>query len=284
MLAPARLRSLLCALRPTCPILILFAHGGAFLKNIAGIDIGSRSIELVVLENGLPVWERRLPTTFDPMSRCRELLAEADVHAVVATGYGRKLFAENFPHLGGESITEIRAYALGTGHLFPSAAAVLDIGGQDTKVISLNAKGRVDRFEMNDRCAAGTGKFLEIMATALQIPLEAFGTYALRSDRRIEISSMCTVFAESEATSLMARGEKPENIAMGLHLAVVRRTLSMLRRIGVGSPLVFAGGVAHNPCIVKLLEEHLGELPLTPPAPDMVGALGAALHGWSLFS
>jgi activator of 2-hydroxyglutaryl-CoA dehydratase len=151
-----------------------------------------------------------------------------------------------------------------------------DIGGQDTKVISLLPNGRVGKFEMNDRCAAGTGKFLEFMATALQVPLESFGEFALGSDKRIQINSMCTVFAESEATSLMARGERAENIAMGLHLAIVQRTLAMLRRVGMESPLVFAGGVAHNACVRKLLEEQLEQALLISESPDMVGALGAA--------
>ena len=198
---------------------------------------------------------------------------------VIATGYGRKLFAESFRQVNVSTITEIQAYALGAKFLYPEAKTVLDIGGQDTKVISLSETGKVLKFEMNDRCAAGTGKFLEFMATALQIPLESFGDFALRSDRRIQISSMCTVFAESEATSLMARGERPENIAMGLHMAIVQRTAAMLRRVGVSAPLVFAGGVAHNPCVVRLLEEELGQPVIVPDNPDMVGALGAALYG-----
>jgi (R)-2-hydroxyacyl-CoA dehydratese activating ATPase len=115
------------------------------------------------------------------------------------------------------------------------------------------------------------------MATALQIPLESFGEFALRCDRRIHINSMCTVFAESEATSLMARGERPENIAMGLHLAIVQRTLAMLGRVGLEAPLVFAGGVAHNPCVRQILQEQLGQPLVIPESPDMVGALGAAL-------
>jgi (R)-2-hydroxyacyl-CoA dehydratese activating ATPase len=115
------------------------------------------------------------------------------------------------------------------------------------------------------------------MATALQIPLESFGEFALQCDRRIQINSMCTVFAESEATSLMARGERPQNIAMGLHLAIVRRTLAMLGRVGLEAPLVFAGGVAHNPCVRQILQEHLGQAPIIAADPDMVGALGAAL-------
>jgi predicted CoA-substrate-specific enzyme activase len=135
---------------------------------------------------------------------------------------------------------------------------------------------------MNDRCAAGTGKFLEFMAVALQMPLEKFGDFALQADRRIQISSMCTVFAESEATSLMARGESAANIALGLHLSIVSRTVAMLRRVGETPPVLFAGGVAHNPCIKSLLEENLGGPVLVPDQPDLVGALGAALYGQKL--
>jgi len=248
-------------------------------ENIAGIDIGSRSIELVVLNGCGPVHQVKAPTTFDPLAQCRRLMAEVSAGRVVATGYGRKLFADSAKDMDVTTITEIQAYALGARFLFPEARTVLDIGGQDTKVISLLPSGKVAKFEMNDRCAAGTGKFLEFMATALQVPLESFGQYALGSDRRIQISSMCTVFAESEATSLMARGEKAENIAMGLHLAIVQRTLAMLRRVGMESPLVFAGGVAHNACVKKMLEEQIEQELLIPENPDMVGALGAALFG-----
>jgi predicted CoA-substrate-specific enzyme activase len=246
---------------------------------VAGIDIGSRSIELVVLKEGAIVHAAKVPTTFDPMAQCRKLLEHARPSKMVATGYGRKLFADSDNGSRVETITEIQAYALGARHLFGEARTVLDIGGQDTKVILLAPTGKVAKFEMNDRCAAGTGKFLEFMATALQIPLESFGEFALKSDRRIQINSMCTVFAESEATSLMARGERPYNIAMGLHLAIVQRTLAMLRRVGMEFPLIFAGGVAHNPCIQMLLEEHLGQPLIVPENPDTVGALGAALYG-----
>ncbi|MFP5213358.1 MAG: acyl-CoA dehydratase activase [Acidobacteriota bacterium] len=249
-------------------------------SDIAGIDIGSRSIEVVVLNGDGPIHQAKAPTTFDPLGQCEKLLRGVDFERIVATGYGRKLFAETFTGMNVATVTEIQAYALGASHLFPEARTVLDIGGQDTKVLSLGASGKMVKFEMNDRCAAGTGKFLEFMATALQVPLEEFGGYALGSDKRIAISSMCTVFAESEATSLMARGERPENIAMGLHMAIVQRTLAMLRRVGLESPLVFAGGVARNPCVRALLEEQLrGVTILIPQDPDMVGALGAAIHG-----
>jgi predicted CoA-substrate-specific enzyme activase len=248
-------------------------------QTFAGIDIGSRSIELVLVNSGGVLRHEKRPTTFDPLGQCREMVEGMDGSRVIATGYGRKLFAESFSELNVSTITEIQAYALGVRFLYPEARTVLDIGGQDTKVISLSDTGKVLKFEMNDRCAAGTGKFLEFMAVALQIPLDTFGEFALRSDRRIQISSMCTVFAESEATSLMARGERSENIAMGLHSAIVSRTIAMLRRVGVSHPLVFAGGVAHNPCAVRLLEEQLGQAVTVPENPDMVGAIGAALYG-----
>ena len=250
---------------------------------IVGIDIGSRSIEMALLEDGRLVDQAKLPTTFDPLKQCAKILKGIKTKKIVATGYGRKLFAGSCRDQTVQTVTEIQAYALGARFLFPEVRTVLDIGGQDTKVILLSENGKVSKFEMNDRCAAGTGKFLEFMATALQIPLESFGDFALGADKRIQISSMCTVFAESEATSLMARGESPENIAMGLHSAIVQRTLSMLGRVGKEAPLVFAGGVAHNPCVRTLLEEGLNFSPYIPENPDMVGAIGAALYGKSVF-
>jgi predicted CoA-substrate-specific enzyme activase len=249
---------------------------------VAGIDIGSRSIELVLLQDSRLVHWDLLPTTFDPLGQCRSLLDRVKVERIVATGYGRKLLLDNLDHPGVTAITEIQAYALGARHLFPGVRTILDIGGQDTKAIALTLEGKVAKFEMNDRCAAGTGKFLEFMAVALQVPLEKFGDFALQADRRLQINSMCTVFAESEATSLMARGESPANIALGLHLAIVSRTVAMLHRVGMTPPVLFAGGVAHNPCIKSLLEESLGEPVLVPAQPDLVGALGAALFGQKL--
>jgi (R)-2-hydroxyacyl-CoA dehydratese activating ATPase len=247
---------------------------------IAGIDIGSRSIELVALRGGQRVHEAKVPTTFDPLGQCRKILADLPVDRIIATGYGRKLLADALnKELPVTTVTEIQAYALGAHHLYPETRTILDIGGQDTKVIFLSDQGKVAKFEMNDRCATGTEKFLEFMAAALQISIESFGDYALRADRRIKISSRCTVFAESEATSLVARGERPENIALGLHLAIVQRTLSMLGRVGKEPPLMFAGGVAHNPCVRKLFEEETKMPIIVPKNPDMVGALRAALYG-----
>ncbi len=242
----------------------------------AGIDIGSRTIELVVLEDGCVALSRRVDTTFNPMDQCRRALDGMSWDRLVATGYGRKLFAEEFE---AEPITEIRAFTLGARHVFPQCRGVLDIGGQDTKAISLSGEGRTLKFEMNDRCAAGTGKFLEVMAVRFQIPIEEFGPFALRGKAGLSINSLCTVFAETEATSLMSHGKRPEDIALALHHSGVRRSLAMIEQVGVEAPVVFAGGVARNPCIVRLLEQELGTTLLVPGEPDTVGAIGAALHG-----
>jgi CoA-substrate-specific enzyme activase, putative len=247
---------------------------------IIGLDIGSRSIELVAMQGGEVVHARRAPTTFDPVSQCAGLLDGLRPASLVGTGYGRNLIQRLGIECEMSSITEIKAHALGAIHLFPQARAVLDIGGQDTKAMTLSG-GRVVKFEMNDRCAAGTGKFLEYTAGVFQIPVEDFGGYALNGSNPPEISSMCTVFAETEATSLMARGTPPESIALGLHKAIVKRTVNMLGRVGFSLPLVFTGGVANNPCVLALLcrelKAEVGLDILIPDAPDMAGALGAAL-------
>ncbi len=255
---------------------------------ILGIDIGSRSIEVVGLCGGDVVEKRQAPTTFDPVAQLRTLLDGLEGRLVVATGYGRKLVQDLDLGMPVETITEIKAHGLGAFRHFPQVRTVLDIGGQDTKAMSLIPGGRVGKFEMNDRCAAGTGKFLEYTAQIFQIPVAEFGHYALGGDSPPLINSMCTVFAETEATSLMAQGVRPENIALGLHLSIARRTANMLGRVGLVPPLVFVGGVAHNPCMRHLLAEQtrtvFGETLLVPAEPDMTGALGAALWGERLLA
>jgi (R)-2-hydroxyacyl-CoA dehydratese activating ATPase len=240
----------------------------------AGVDIGSRSIELVVLEDNEIIETRQGDSGFDPMARAMELLEGVEHGHMMATGYGRHLFELSFE---APTVTEIKAYAVGARFLFPDVQTILDIGGQDSKAISINGTGKVAKFEMNDRCAAGTGKFLEIMAQTLGYSLEQFGVEALKASKEMQISSMCTVFAESEVTSLVARGEDRRDIALGLHRSVVRRALGMLKRVTVKEPILFAGGVARNPCMRHLLEEALGVPILVPENPQMVGALGAAL-------
>ncbi len=245
------------------------------MRNV-GIDIGSRTIELVVVEGGEVIESKQADSGFDPMTRARALLEGVEHGHIIATGYGRHLFELA---LDAPTVTEIKAYAVGANALFPDVQTILDIGGQDSKAISLNGSGKVAKFEMNDRCAAGTGKFLEIMAHTLGYSLDQFGVGALEATNGMQISSMCTVFAESEVTSLVARGEDRQDIALGLHRSVVQRALSMLKRVTVKEPILFAGGVARNPCIRHLLEETLGANILVPENPQMVGALGAAILG-----
>lgn len=240
----------------------------------AGIDIGSRSIEIAILEDDVIRETRKTDTGFDPIGQTKKLMCDLKFDAILATGYGRTLFeiAHDVP-----TITEIKAHARGAVYFFPEAQTVLDIGGQDSKVISLNASGNVARFEMNDRCAAGTGKFLEIMAHALGFSIETFGEEAMKAKKDLTINSMCTVFAESEVTSLVARGENPHEIARGLHIAVVKRALSMLKRVSQDGPVVFTGGVANNSFMAKLLAEESKREIRTPDHPEMNGAVGAAL-------
>jgi predicted CoA-substrate-specific enzyme activase len=239
-----------------------------------GIDIGSRTIEVVVMEDGRVVETRQSDSGFDPLKEALMLLDGTKRNRIMATGYGRHLLEVA---LDAPTVTEIKAYAVGTLYLVPETRTILDIGGQDSKAISLNESGRVLKFEMNDRCAAGTGKFLEVMARALGFTIEEFGSQALKAGKDIQISSMCTVFAESEVTSLLAKGEDRLDIALGLHRSVVRRAAGMLKRVSVEGPMVFAGGVARNPCMHHLLEEALQARAIVPENPQMVGALGAAL-------
>ena len=240
----------------------------------AGIDIGSRSIELVVLENGNIVESLQADTGFDPMTNARPLLADVSFDRIIATGYGRNLFEISFET---ETVTEIRAYARGAKKLLPQVGTILDIGGQDTKAISVRDDGRVKKFEMNDRCAAGTGKFLEIMAKALGFSIEEFGQAALDAEKDLAINSMCTVFAESEVTTLIAKGESRVEIARGLHMSVAKRAVTMLKRVSVEGAVVFAGGVANNICMRHMLGDLLQQEVLVPDMPQMVGAYGAAL-------
>jgi predicted CoA-substrate-specific enzyme activase len=241
----------------------------------AGIDIGSRTIELVVVDGaGQVVQSLKADTGFDPLAEARRLLEGVGYDRIMATGYGRNLFEIAFE---APTVTEIKAHARGARHFFPDARTVLDIGGQDSKAIALFDNGRVKKFEMNDRCAAGTGKFLEIMARTLGFDIDAFGREALLAEKDLAISSMCTVFAESEVTSLIAKGQNRREIARGLHLSVIRRAAGMLARVAPEGEIVFTGGVANNRCMHTLMEEKLGRPILVPEDPQFAGALGAAL-------
>jgi (R)-2-hydroxyacyl-CoA dehydratese activating ATPase len=241
----------------------------------AGIDIGSRAVKLVVVdEAGRVRQSAQADTGFDPMAAAKNLIDGAAYEHVLATGYGRNLFEIAFDV---PTVTEIKAHATGARAFFPDVGTVLDIGGQDSKAIAMFDNGKVKKFEMNDRCAAGTGKFLEIMARTLGFSIADFGREALQAGHEITISSMCTVFAESEVTSLIAKGESRRDIARGLHASVIRRAAGMINRVSSQGDIVFTGGVAKNPCMRRLLAEKLRRAVLAPEDPQMIGALGAAL-------
>jgi predicted CoA-substrate-specific enzyme activase len=243
----------------------------------AGLDIGSRTIALVEWDGAQIVRREVVFTGIDPLTNSRKLISQRNYDCSVATGYGRHLASRY--KLAGSVITEIKAYAIGANHLYPDVRTILDIGGQDSKVILVNAAGGVTNFEMNDKCAAGTGRFLENMALALDLSIERLGGHALEAEgQAITLSSMCTVFAESEVVSLIGRGEDSRRVALGIHQSIVNRVCAMVRRVGCTPRFVFAGGVALNPCMQQLIERELGVPPTVPEDPQIVGALGAAIQ------
>ena len=229
---------------------------------------------LVTMEGSELRHKAIVPTGINPLRRSQNMLSEIRYDRLVVTGYGRRLVA---PEVGGDAVSEITAYAVGARHLFRDCRTVIDVGGQDSKVILLSESGHVEKFEMNDRCAAGTGKFLEIMATTLEVPIEELSELAESATKRVQLNSLCTVFAESEVVSLIARGEEASAIALALHEAIATRVAAMVRRVGPRSPVVFAGGGALNRSLHRLLSEKLGVALAIPQSPQATGALGAAL-------
>lgn len=248
---------------------------------VAGIDIGSITAETVILQNNLILSSSIVPTGANSRTAAERSLAAAlkqaslrqeDLAAIVTTGYGRASFPS-----ATKMITEITCHARGAFFVYPETRTVIDIGGQDSKVIRLDKQGRNVDFQMNDKCAAGTGRFLEVMARALEVKLEDLGRLSRSAQRTIKISSMCTVFAESEVVSLIAENQPQEVIIRGLHDAIADRILGMVRRVGVEEKVTLTGGVAKNEGVVQALEERLEVRVFVPPEPQIIGALGAAL-------
>ncbi len=241
---------------------------------VVGVDLGSRTVKAVLLRNGEIEDARVVLGGSDPYDTAVSLLKRYPKCPVVATGYGRHALKETWAQ---RVITEIKAHAIGARYLFPACRTVIDVGGQDSKVIALDEAGNFINFQMNDKCAAGTGKFLEIMAQSLGYDIEAFARVGLAETRPVPINSMCTVFAESEVISLVSKRARKPAIVRGLHEAMATRVASMVNRVGVVKEVVFSGGVARNPTMVALLEQKLGTDLKVAPEPDITGALGAAL-------
>ncbi len=242
--------------------------------NVLGIDIGSRYIKFAMVSEDRLLSGRVEEASFDPLQVCEQFMARAKADRVIATGYGRHLLEV---HGDVETVTEIKAFASGARAMFPRCRSVIDIGGQDTKVICLDEAGNVRKFEMNDRCAAGTGKFLEIMAKNLGFAVEEFGARAPEEEGAIQISSMCAVFAESEVVSLISRGVGRESVAMAVLRSVAARVSAMAKRLPLHDDIVFAGGCAHNSVLRQAIEKNLGRRLIVGETPELTGAFGAAL-------
>jgi len=248
----------------------------------AGIDAGSRAIKVVLIDaDNLEVLasgttDQGVEQEAIALGLFEKLLRDSDLNRdriskVVATGYGRNIigFADT-------TITEITCHARGVRHLVPDAMTVIEIGGQDSKLIRLNVDGAVRDFAMNDRCAAGTGRFLEVVASRLGVELDVLGEMANWSDKPASVSSMCVVFAETEIIGLLAAGVRPEDIVAGVQRSIASRVSAMVGR-RTDQPVVFTGGVALIPGMNVALGSVLGRPVSVSPDPMMTGALGAAL-------
>lgn len=249
---------------------------------VAGIDVGSTQTKAVVLDDRRAVVGRALIPTgariteaarnaFEAALRTGNLQREA-VSFVVGTGYGR--FKVNF---GDAQITEISCHAKGAHFLFPQTRTVIDMGGQDTKAIKVGTSGEVLDFAMNDKCAAGTGRFLAASAEVLGLTLDEIGPISLRATEPIRLTSVCTVFVESDIMSYLAQKKKIEDILGGVHRAISSKTISLVRRVGAEQEITFTGGVSRNVGMVNALQEALGMTLNISPESHFMGALGAAL-------
>ncbi len=250
----------------------------------AGVDVGSTQTKAVVIDDAERIVGRALISTGANVVTAAEksfelAMADAgvtdqDVECVIGTGYGR--YQISFGH---DQVTEISCHARGAVHMFPGTRTVLDMGGQDTKAISVARTGDILDFCMNDKCAAGTGRFLGAASTALDIPLGDLGPTALQATESVRISTTCTVFAESEILSWLGRGKKIEDILLGVHESIASRSLGLLRRVGIEPELTFSGGVAKNIGMVKTIETKLGFPVNVSDDSHFMGALGASLFG-----
>ncbi|MBW2595595.1 MAG: 2-hydroxyglutaryl-CoA dehydratase [Deltaproteobacteria bacterium] len=252
----------------------------------AGIDIGSITAKAAVLEDGRILGSKVAFTGYNARQAGKnvfeDLLRELDMDAssiekTVSTGYGR-----NSVKFADKAMTEIICHGAGAYYLNPEVRSIIDVGGQDSKVLTIDSDGRVKDFAMNDKCAAGTGRFLEVMARALESDLDDFGDLSLKSDKPSKISSICTVFAESEVISLISKGKSREDIIAGIHESVASRISSMARRVGVKEPVMMTGGVAKNIGVVRALEKALGVSIEVSEFAQVNGAVGAAIMAMRL--
>jgi predicted CoA-substrate-specific enzyme activase len=252
------------------------------VNHYLGVDLGSTTSKAVVVDDAGTIQASAI-VQMGAVSRAGmqravdEALADAslqpeDLSGTVSTGYGRRLVP-----LAQRSFTEITCHARGTAAMVPGARLVIDIGGQDSKAITVDADGLVEDFAMNDRCASGTGRFYEVLARAIECDIGELGALALRGGTDLEVSSMCATFAETEIVSLLAQGLAVEDIAASVHRAIAARTLALVAQVGKRAPVVLTGGVARNPAARHFLSVALDREVIVPEHPQITGAYGAAL-------
>ena len=248
----------------------------------AGVDVGSTQTKAVIIDENVRIVGRSLTDTGANVIQAAEKsfqealddagVEEREVEYVVGTGYGR--YRVTF---GNTQITEISCHGRGAVHMFPETRTVVDMGGQDTKAIRVAASGEIDDFCMNDKCAAGTGRFLGAASAALEIPLPDLGPTALRGTKPVRISTTCTVFAESEILGWLGRGRQIEDILLGVHTSIAKRSVGLLRRVGINPEVTFTGGVSKNTAMIETLEQGLGCKVNVSEDSHFMGALGAAI-------
>ncbi|MFX1415808.1 MAG: acyl-CoA dehydratase activase [Promethearchaeota archaeon] len=246
-----------------------------------GIDVGSTTTKGVLIDSSEKVLASHLQNTGASAPKAVEQLleqlsTESGVNPgdcrIIGTGYGRSIV-----ELAYKTVTEITCHSVGVHSINPEIRLLIDVGGQDSKVIRIGHSGRPEDFELNDKCSAGTGRFLEVMARVLEVSMDELGQLALKSDSPSTISSTCTVFAESEVIGRIGSGESASDIAAGVHLSMASKIGSLSKRVGVASPVGVTGGVALNPAFCHYLSKQLGHELWIPEHPQLTGALGAAI-------
>ncbi|MGL5356816.1 MAG: acyl-CoA dehydratase activase [Fusobacteriaceae bacterium] len=249
-----------------------------------GVDIGSTASKAVIVKNGKEIISKEIihvgAGTSGPVRVTNDILNKSnlkltEISNIVVTGYGRKnyIFSKN-------QISELSCHTKGVHYIFPDVHTIIDIGGQDAKVIKVNKDGKMSNFVMNDKCAAGTGRFLEVMAKILEVDINNFGEIGILSENPCEISSTCTVFAESEVISRLSNNTSIKDIIAGINKSVAVRVGTLAKRNGLENTVVMTGGVAQNTGVVKYMEKELKTSIKTSPIAQFTGALGAALYAW----
>ncbi|MCC7431222.1 2-hydroxyglutaryl-CoA dehydratase [bacterium] len=248
----------------------------------AGVDVGSTQTKAVIINENREIIGRSLIYTGANVTQAAQnafdlavkeaKIGEDEVQYVIGTGYGR--YKVTF---GNKQITEISCHGKGASQMFPKTRTVIDMGGQDSKAIRVSEKGEIVDFCMNDKCAAGTGRFLGAASVALNIPLDDIGPTSLLAEKPVRISTTCTVFAESEILSWLGKGKKVEDILLGVHQSIAARSIGLLRRVGIEEEITFTGGVARNIGMIKALEDSLKTKINVSEDSHFMGALGAAL-------